>query len=83
MQVKYICDFCDMISSDIEEMKIHEKGCFDNPEAKSCGTCCNKEEDFLGDRHFFSCKNGKYKAKRIIEIKFPCDEWEREENEVY
>lgn len=63
MQVKYICDFCDMISSDIEEMKIHEKGCFDNPEAKSCGTCCNKEEDFLEIGIFLVVKMGNIRRK--------------------
>jgi len=80
MQVKYVCDFCGTISENKEEMVEHEKECVENPEAKCCETCDSLKEDFSGDRHFYSCKKGKYTPTRRIKITSPCEEWK---NDIY
>ena len=43
--IAYRCDFCKKVTVRKDKAKLHELGCFKNPESKSCITC-----EFLSDR---------------------------------
>jgi len=50
--IAYRCDFCKKVTVRKDRARMHESGCFKNPESKSCITC-----EYLSDRLWLNDEN--------------------------